>query len=143
MPRSRVNGNFIDKTSSIVANILLRIIPTTSREKRHLLIIEMVRFDSFFAFFSPTYTSVLRKREGVGIERTKFVKQTNPRFGKVRRTNNSFRRVSSIDAASDTSILDLSIERKVTPTGYGMVWITGQSYSISIRRQHRGEKHYT
>nr|WEG89818.1 hypothetical chloroplast RF34 [Sinobambusa tootsik f. albostriata] len=34
MPRSRINGNFIDKTSSIVANILLRIIPTTSGEKR-------------------------------------------------------------------------------------------------------------
>ncbi|KAI3898789.1 hypothetical protein MKW92_027277 [Papaver armeniacum] len=31
--RSRINGNFIDKTSSIVANILLRIIPTTSGEK--------------------------------------------------------------------------------------------------------------
>nr|YP_009245423.1 hypothetical chloroplast RF34 [Chrysopogon serrulatus]AMR98007.1 hypothetical chloroplast RF34 [Chrysopogon serrulatus] len=30
MPRSRINGNFIDKTSSIVANILLQIIPTTS-----------------------------------------------------------------------------------------------------------------
>uniref|UniRef100_A0A452Y9X3 Uncharacterized protein n=1 Tax=Aegilops tauschii subsp. strangulata TaxID=200361 RepID=A0A452Y9X3_AEGTS len=41
MPRSRVNGNFIDKTSSIVANILLQIIPTASGEKRHLLIIEM------------------------------------------------------------------------------------------------------
>lgn len=33
MPRSRINGNFIDKTSSIVANILLRIIPTTPGEK--------------------------------------------------------------------------------------------------------------
>ena len=33
MPRLRINGNFIDKTFSIVANILLRIIPTTSREK--------------------------------------------------------------------------------------------------------------
>nr|YP_010759434.1 photosystem I assembly factor I [Saxifraga luoxiaoensis]WEY04635.1 photosystem I assembly factor I [Saxifraga luoxiaoensis] len=33
MPRSRINGNFIDKTFSIVANILLRIIPTTSVEK--------------------------------------------------------------------------------------------------------------
>nr|YP_010450099.1 hypothetical chloroplast RF34 [Rhododendron micranthum]UTU96940.1 hypothetical chloroplast RF34 [Rhododendron micranthum] len=33
MPRSRMNGNFIDKTFSIVANILLRIIPTTSGEK--------------------------------------------------------------------------------------------------------------
>ena len=34
MPRSRINGNFIDKTSSIIANILLRIIPTTSGEKK-------------------------------------------------------------------------------------------------------------
>ncbi|THU42330.1 hypothetical protein C4D60_Mb00t11190 [Musa balbisiana] len=34
MPRSRINANFIDKTSSIVANILLRIIPTTSGEKK-------------------------------------------------------------------------------------------------------------
>ncbi|KAJ1253756.1 hypothetical protein BS78_K192300 [Paspalum vaginatum] len=34
MPRSRINGNFIDKTSSIVANILLQIILTTSGEKR-------------------------------------------------------------------------------------------------------------
>ncbi|CAN6483019.1 unnamed protein product [Victoria cruziana] len=35
MPRSRINGNFIDKTSSIVANILLRIIPTTSGNKEN------------------------------------------------------------------------------------------------------------
>ena len=33
MSRSRINGNFIDKTFSIVANILLRIIPTTSGER--------------------------------------------------------------------------------------------------------------
>ncbi|CAN6455331.1 unnamed protein product [Victoria cruziana] len=33
MPRSQINGNFIDKTSSIVANILLRIIPITLGEK--------------------------------------------------------------------------------------------------------------
>jgi hypothetical protein len=116
MPRSRVNGNFIDKTSSIVANILLRIIPTTSGEKKAFTYYRDGAIWLFF-FFSPTYTSVLRERERVGIERTKFVKQTNPRFGKVRLTNNSFRRVSSIDAASDTLIVDLSIERKVTPTG--------------------------
>lgn len=143
MPRSRVNGNFIDKTFSIIANILLRIIPTTSGEKKAFTYYRdgAIWLFFFLLFFRPTYTSVLGKRKGVGIERTKFVKQANPRFGKVRRTNNSFRRVSSIDAASDTSIVDLSIERKVTPTGYGMVWITG--HSISIRRQHRGEKHYT
>nr|VDD22447.1 unnamed protein product [Brassica rapa] len=33
MPRSRINGNFIDKTFTIVADILLRVIPTTSGEK--------------------------------------------------------------------------------------------------------------
>nr|YP_008994563.1 hypothetical chloroplast RF34 [Pelargonium alternans]AGV02992.1 hypothetical chloroplast RF34 [Pelargonium alternans] len=33
MPRSRINGNFIDKTFSIVANILLRIIPTSPGER--------------------------------------------------------------------------------------------------------------
>ena len=33
MPRSRINENFIDKNFSIVATILLRIIPTTSRER--------------------------------------------------------------------------------------------------------------
>jgi len=33
MTRSRINGNFIDKTFTIVANILLRIIPTTSGER--------------------------------------------------------------------------------------------------------------
>jgi hypothetical protein len=33
MSRYRINGNFIDKTFSIVANILLQIIPTTSGEK--------------------------------------------------------------------------------------------------------------
>uniref|UniRef100_A0A3Q7I1C5 Uncharacterized protein n=1 Tax=Solanum lycopersicum TaxID=4081 RepID=A0A3Q7I1C5_SOLLC len=33
MPRSRINGNFIDKTFSIVVDILLRVIPTTFVEK--------------------------------------------------------------------------------------------------------------
>nr|YP_010589244.1 photosystem I assembly protein Ycf3 [Isoetes australis]WAB48003.1 photosystem I assembly protein Ycf3 [Isoetes australis] len=33
MPRSQRNDNFIDKTSTIVADILLRVIPTTRREK--------------------------------------------------------------------------------------------------------------
>jgi hypothetical protein len=33
MPRSQRNDNFIDKTFTIVADLLLRIIPTTQREK--------------------------------------------------------------------------------------------------------------
>ncbi len=33
MPRCQRNDNFIDKTFTIVADILLRIIPTTQREK--------------------------------------------------------------------------------------------------------------
>ncbi|MFS7894824.1 hypothetical protein Hanom_Chr00s002108g01691981 [Helianthus anomalus] len=40
MSRSRINGNFIDKTFSIVANILLRIIPTTSGEKRGIYLLQ-------------------------------------------------------------------------------------------------------
>jgi tetratricopeptide (TPR) repeat protein len=33
MPRSQKNDNFIDKTFTIVADILLKVIPTTQREK--------------------------------------------------------------------------------------------------------------
>lgn len=33
MPRSQRNDNFIDKTFTIIADLLLRIIPTTQREK--------------------------------------------------------------------------------------------------------------
>lgn len=33
MPRSQKNDNFIDKTFTIVADLLLKIIPTTQREK--------------------------------------------------------------------------------------------------------------
>jgi hypothetical protein len=55
MPRSHINGNFIDKTSSIAANILLQIISTNSREKGHLLIIEMMRFDFFTLPISHSY----------------------------------------------------------------------------------------
>jgi hypothetical protein len=72
MPRSRINGKFIDKTSSIVANILLQIIPTTSGEKRAFTNYR-VPFDYFF---SPTYISFLQERERVRIERTKLVKET-------------------------------------------------------------------
>jgi hypothetical protein len=45
------------------------------------------------------------------------ISKGNPGLGKVRWTNNSFCRVSSIYVASDASIVDLSIEWKVTPTG--------------------------
>jgi hypothetical protein len=57
-----------------------------------------------------------------GSHRENKISKANPRFGKVRLINNSFYRVSSIDAASDASIVDLSIERKVTPNriGYGL-----------------------
>jgi len=35
----------------------------------------------FFLFFSPTYISFLREREGVRIERTKLVKETHATLG--------------------------------------------------------------
>ncbi|KAJ3667604.1 hypothetical protein LUZ61_023097 [Rhynchospora tenuis] len=73
MPRSRINGNFIDRTFSIVANILLGIIPTTSGEKKA------------FTYY----------RDEPSID--------------------PFNRVSSIDAISDASIVNLSIKRKIRP----------------------------
>jgi len=33
MPRSQKNDNFIDKTFTIIADLLLRVLPTTQREK--------------------------------------------------------------------------------------------------------------
>lgn len=33
MPRSQRNDNFIDKTFTVVADILLKILPTSNREK--------------------------------------------------------------------------------------------------------------
>ncbi|KAL0903032.1 hypothetical protein M5K25_028269 [Dendrobium thyrsiflorum] len=79
MPRSRINGNFIDKTSSIVANILLRIIPTTSGEKKA------------FTYYRD---------------------------------------------ALDASIIDFSIERKVTSIGSVLEVNTT---SLSTNRWHRGK----
>jgi hypothetical protein len=76
----------------------------------------------------------------VHIERTKLVKETHAwwRWGSVWRSNNSLCCVSSIDAASDASIVDFSIERKVTPP-IGSVLQAGQSYSTSTNRRHRGK----
>lgn len=52
MSKSRINGNFIDKTFSIVAKILLRIIPTTLQEKRAFAYYRdgAICFFIFFAF---------------------------------------------------------------------------------------------
>lgn len=57
-----------------------------------------------------------RKKKGL-------LQKKNLRFLKVKfvKKNNSFCRVSPINAASDASIVDSSIERKVTPTGY-VLW---------------------
>ena len=59
MPRSRINGNFIDKTFSIVANILLQIIPTTSGEKEAFTYYR----DGVIWFFF--YLSVLREKRAI------------------------------------------------------------------------------
>lgn len=66
MPRSRINGNFIDKTFSVVANILLRIIPTTSGEKEAFT---YYRDGVIWFFFYPTYD----KDPKFGIERKNII----------------------------------------------------------------------
>lgn len=103
MPRSRINGNFIDKTFSIVANILLRIIPTTSGEKEAFT---YYRDGAIWFFF--LLLSVLRERNMIRDKKKIF--EINLRLLKVKfgKKNNSFCRVSSINAASD-ALLQLSI----------------------------------
>ena len=102
MPRSRINGNFIDKTFSIVANILLRIIPTTSGEKEAFT---YYRDGAIWLFF---FTDLSLMRKTHYFIRKKMAK--NRRLLKVKfvnKTINSFCRVSPINAASYASILDL------------------------------------
>ena len=80
MPRSRINGNFIDKTFSIVANILLRIIPTTSGEKEAFTYY-LQRWCDLIIFF--TDLSLMRKTHY--FIRKKMAK--NRRLLKVKFTN--------------------------------------------------------
>ncbi|THU42114.1 hypothetical protein C4D60_Mb00t05880 [Musa balbisiana] len=71
MPRSRINANFIDKTSSIVANILLRIIPTTSGEKKA------------FTYYRDVVLSITRKKRDVR-DRKNQIFEINSRLVKVK-----------------------------------------------------------
>jgi len=82
MPRSRINGNFIDKTSSIVANILLRIIPTTSGEKKAFTYYRDGAIWFFFLIFLAR-TSVLREREAVRDKKNQII-EINLRLVKVK-----------------------------------------------------------
>lgn len=103
MTRSRINGNFIDKTFTIVANILLRIIPTTSGEKEAFTYYRDGAI-WFFFFFLPI--SVLGERYILRRESKKFWKK-NLRLLKVKLGNkviNPFCRVFPINAASYASI---------------------------------------
>ncbi|KAF1898457.1 hypothetical protein Lal_00042151 [Lupinus albus] len=84
MPRSRINGNFIDKTFSIVANILLRIIPTTSGEKEAFTYYRDVLSERLYLYLmelGQPYSTSTNRRPGeealrLGINNTKenFVK---------------------------------------------------------------------
>ena len=113
MPRSRINGNFIDKTFSIVANILLRIIPTTSGEKEAFT---YYRDGAIWLFYLPL--SVLGERHMIQDRKKRhYWNKSTLVEGEVCKEDNSFCRVSPIDAASDASIVDSSIERKVIPIG--------------------------
>ena len=125
MPRSRINGNFIDKTFSIVANILLRVIPTTSGEKEALTYYrDGAIWFFFFLFHIYSFLSVLRGEKHV--IRENFWKKKSTLFeGEVWKSNNSFCRVSSINATSDAmfqfSILVLSERLRLEVLYYGSI----------------------
>jgi len=98
MTRSRINGNFIDKTFTIVANILLRIIPTTSGEKEAFT---YYRDGAIWLFFF-TYLSLEKEKI---FEKKKNLRLLKVKFGN--KTINPFCRVFPINAASYASILGL------------------------------------
>ena len=78
MPRSRINGNFIDKTFSIVANILLRIIPTTSGEKEAFTYYRDGAIWLLLYFFFTLFTlplSVLGKRHMIQNRKKRLLKK--------------------------------------------------------------------
>ena len=80
MSRSRINGNFIDKTFTIVANILLRIIPTTSGEKEAFTYYRDGAIWFFFIYFC-SQSCAKDTLFGIGIEK-KF--EINLRLLKVK-----------------------------------------------------------
>lgn len=84
MPRSGINGNFIDKTFSIVANILLRIIPTTSGEKEAFTYYRDGAIWFFFLFSLPLYVLVERH---IIRDRKKTIIEINLRFLEVQFQN--------------------------------------------------------
>ncbi len=114
MPRSRINGNFIDKTFSVVANILLQIIPTTSGEKEAFTYYRDGVI--WFFFFSWSY------EKGAKFEK---IFERNLRLLKVKFGN---RTIPSVvyPRLMQPQILcfyfDSSIERKVTPRG-SVLWV--------------------
>ena len=42
MPRFQKNDKFIDKTFTVIADIVLKVLPASKQKKKHSLIIEMV-----------------------------------------------------------------------------------------------------
>ncbi len=133
MPRSRINGNFIDKTFSIVANILLRIIPTTSGEKEAFTYYRdgAIWFLVFYFFISYLVISLrLTRKTRQVIEKKIYA------YWRWSLELEQFLLSCILDSCNlkcYVSFIDSRIERKVTPRGS-----TGKSYSISANKQHRG-----
>lgn len=111
MPRSRINGNFIDKTFTIIADILLRVIPTTSGEKEAFTYYRdgAIWLSLFFFYFSPIWN---RKKNEYWKKNLRFW-----RWSLEYKKSNPFCHVSTINAALDASIMNSSIEQKVFTYG--------------------------
>ena len=74
------------------------------------------------------------KKTGIEKNEKRLLKKSTLVEGEV--IENSFCRLSPINASSDASIVDSSIERKVTLMG--SFCIAGQPYYTSTNRRHRG-----
>lgn len=137
MPRSRINGNFIDKTSSIVANILLRIIPTTSGEKKAFTYYRDGAIWFFFLVFFLALTSVLRERDAVRYRKNEIL-EINLRSVKVK--------------FGDRTIPSIAYPRLMQPQMFQLlIWVLSERlhlwvlycgsilHYISTNRRHKGK----
>ena len=136
MPRSRINGNFIDKTFSIVANILLRLIPTTSGEKEAFTYYRdgVIWFSLLFCFF--LLLLVLGEKHTLRDSKEQIflfqIIETNLRLLKVKFRN---RTIPSVvyPRLMQPQILCFIYRFLYWTKGYTFVFcITGQSYFLVI-----------
>ncbi|KAJ3668276.1 hypothetical protein LUZ61_022936 [Rhynchospora tenuis] len=115
MPRSRINGNFIDRTFFNCSQYLVGNNSNNFRRKKGIYLLQRWCDLILFSWFFLALVKL-----GCGIEPS-----IDP-----------FNRVSSIDAISDASIVNLSIKRKIRPVGFFVLRVLGLTRMVGTTNIH-------